>query len=294
MTLQYPLVHVDDVTPENMKKGDGWAISEFRLPITGEHGSATTLFHSIFRPGSTHAKHLHSRCDEIAVYLKGRGIVGQGKERTEVRPGHCRLMPKGSEHFFSNETQDEDGLVIGFYMGAASVPDTGYAFCGAVSAADLDVPRSRGLSEGILLNVEDVKPLQMSAKDGWRVSDFRMPIGSHNGSPNALYWAKLMPGDVHHKHRHDNCEVLYYVISGRGVVGAGADRASVRGGHVHHIPEGVEHFMANASPTEPLEVIGVYTGAGSVEESGYVYTGEVTAADIEAAVQPAAPPSRPG
>ena len=55
MSLKYPLVHVGDVTPENMKKGEGWAISEFRLPITGKDGSATTIFHSIFRPG------LHAR-----------------------------------------------------------------------------------------------------------------------------------------------------------------------------------------------------------------------------------------
>ena len=33
---------------------------------------------------------------------------------------------------------------------------------------------------------------------------------------------------------------------------------------------------------EPLEVIGVYTGAGNVEETGYVYLGNVTAADIRA------------
>src|SRR6478735_8574908 len=95
MALKYPLVHVDDVQPENMKKGEGWAISEFRLPISGKNGSSTTLFHSIFRPGSTHAKHLHRNCDEIAVYLKGHGVVGQGDERAQVRPGHCRLMPKG-------------------------------------------------------------------------------------------------------------------------------------------------------------------------------------------------------
>jgi len=279
MSLKYPLVHVDDVTPENMKKGDGWAISEFRLPITGRDGSSTTLFHSIFRPGSTHAKHLHGRCDEIAVYLKGRGIVGQRNERTEIRPGHCRLMPKGSPHFFHNETKDEDGLVIGFYVGAKSVPDTGYGFCGAVTEEDLKVPRSSGLEEGILVNVEDVKPLQTDAKQGWSVSDFRLPIGRHNGSANALYWAKLQPGDVHHKHRLDNCEELYYVIRGRGVVGAGDDRAEVRGGHVHFVPKGVERFICNTSKTEPLEVIGVYTGAGSIDEAGYVYTGAVTEAD---------------
>lgn len=279
MPLKYPLVHVDDVTPENMKKGEGWAISEFRLPITGKDGSSTTLFHSIFRPGSTHAKHLHSRCDEIAVYLKGHGIVGQGKERTEVRPGHCRLMPKGSEHFFYNETTDEEGLVIGFYVGAKDVKDTGYEFRGAVTPADLEVPRREGLSEGILVNVEGVTPSRMNAQDGWRITDFRLPIGAHNGSAAALYWAKFLPGAVHHKHRLDNCEELYYVISGHGVVGAGEDRAEVRGGHVHFIPRGVERFMANSSNTEPLEVIGVYTGAGSIEQAGYVYTGEVTPED---------------
>ena len=281
MSLDHKLVHVEDVRPENMKKGDGWAISEFRLPITGKDGSSTTLFHSIFRPGSTHARHLHSKCDEIAVYLKGHGIVGQSNERTEVRPGHCRLMPKGSEHFFYNETKDEEGLVIGFYVGATSVPETGYEFRGSVSEADLKLPRREGLSEGILANVADVKPLELNAKEGWSISDFRMPIGRHNGSPAALYWAKLLPGDVHKKHRLDNCEELYYVISGNGVMGAGADRAEVRAGHVHYIRKGVERFMCNVSKTEPLEVIGVYTGAGNLAETGYVYAGEVNEADMK-------------
>ena len=281
MTLKYPLVHVDDVQPENMKKGEGWAISEFRLPISGKDGSSTTLFHSIFRPGSTHAKHLHAKCDEIAVYLKGHGIVGQTNERTEVRPGHCRLMPKGSEHFFHNETKDEEGLVIGFYVGAKSVPDTGYEFRGAVTKEDLELPRRKSFSEGILVNVEDVKPLALDPKDGWNIDDFRMPVGRHNGSPNALYWAKLQPGDVHHKHRLDNCEELYYVIRGRGVAGAGLDRAEVRGGHVHYIPKGVERFICNTSRTESLEVIGVYTGAGSIEEAGYVHVSKVTGSDLQ-------------
>ena len=278
MSPNHTLVHVDDVHPENMKKGEGWAISEFRLPISGKDGSSTTLFHSIFRPGSTHAKHLHRNCDEIAVYLKGHGIVGQSK-RTEVRPGHCRLMPKGSEHFFYNETKDEEGLVIGFYVGAKSVADTGYEFRGSVTEADLKVPRREGTQRGHTPERRGREAVELNAKEGWSISDFRMPIGRHNGSPTALYWAKFMPGDVHKKHRLDNCEELYYVISGHGLVGAGPDRAEVRGGHVHYIPKGVERFMCNLSATEPLEVIGVYTGAGSVEETGYVYTGEVTAAD---------------
>jgi mannose-6-phosphate isomerase-like protein (cupin superfamily) len=280
MGLAHPLIHVDDVVPENMQKGEGWAISEFRLPISGKHGSATTVFHSIFRPGSTHAKHVHSRCDEIAVYLRGHGVVGQSNERTEVRPGHCRLMPKGSEHFFFNETKDEEGLVIGFYVGAASVADTGYAFRGNVTEADTRMPRGKSFSEGILVHIDSVTPASPGSVEGWHVSTLRWPIGRHNGSPNALYWARLAPGDVQHKHRHDRCEKVYYVIRGNGVAGAGPDRVEVRAGHVHLIPKGVEHFLKNSSASEPLEVIAVMTGAGSIEESGYVCTGEVAPADL--------------
>ena len=76
--------------------------------------------------------------------------------------------------------------------------------------------------------------------------------------------------------------MVYYVIRGRGVAGAGPDRTEVRGGHIHLIPRGVERFLCNLSATEPLEVLAVYTGAGSLEEAGYVATGEVTDADLRA------------
>lgn len=282
MALDYPLVHVDDVVPENMKPGEGWAISEFRLPVSGMHGSATTLFHSIFRPGSTHAKHLHRRCDEIAVYLQGHGVVGQGAERTEVRAGHCRRMPQGSEHFFFNETKDEEALVIGFYVGAGSVEATGYEFRGAVTEADIARERSARLGEGTLLHIDSVPPSPMPAAEGWGISDFRIPIGRHNGSANMLFWGKFLPGAAHHKHKCLNCEKLYYVVRGHGLAGAGRDRVELRPGHVHFIPKGVEHFLVNPSTTEPFEVIGVYTGAGSIEEAGYVYLGNVTESDLRA------------
>lgn len=268
------LIHIDDVKPETMDAGAGWAISEFRLPITGACGSSTTVFHSIFRPGSTHKKHLHAHCDEIAVYLRGHGVVGQGNERAEVRAGHCRLMPKGSEHFFHNETQQEEALVVGFYTGARSVADTGYAFCGEVTEADLSLPRT-GFSEGILVHLDDVPPRPMPKSEGWSITDFRLPLGKHNGSSTALFRARFFPDTVHQKHRHDNCEEIYYIISGHGLAGAGPDRVEVRGGHFHYIPKGVEHWLYNLSATEPLEVVGIYIGAGSVADTGYVYLGEV-------------------
>ena len=264
----HALVHVDDVVPENMNKGEGWAISEFRLPITGQHGASTTVFHSIFRPGSTHATHLHSRCDEIAVYLKGHGVVGQGEERTEVRPGHCRLMPRGSEHFFFNETRDEEGLVVGFYVGAKSVADTGYAFRGNVTEADTAMPRATELRGGILVHIDAVQPLDTRAL-GWEGVDARFPIGRHNGSPNALFWFTIAPGAALPRHVHERCEKVYYVVRGSGIAGAGGDEMQLRTGHVHLIKPGTEHFVRNTSAESPLELIGVLTGAGSLDESGY-------------------------
>jgi mannose-6-phosphate isomerase-like protein (cupin superfamily) len=90
----------------------------------------------------------------------------------------------------------------------------------------------------------------------------------------------LDPGAALPRHRHARCEKVYYVVRGRGLAGAGNDRAEVRAGHVHLIPQGIEHFLCNASRSEPLEVIGVYTGAGSLAASGYVDLGGVDAADL--------------
>ncbi len=280
MPLKYPLIHLDDVAPENMQANDGWSISEFRLPITGECGSSTTVFHATFRPGSTHKKHLHSRCDEIAVYLSGNGVVGQGNERDEVSAGHCRLIPKGAPHFFHNETKDTVAECIGFYIGATDVADSGYEFCGDVTEDDLKMPRS-GFTSGVHVNVKDVPSEQMDTADGWSITDFRLPISGRNGS-TTLFHATFMPGAVHKKHRHDNCEEIYYIVSGHALAGVGSDRAEVRGGHFHYIPAGVEHWLHNLSPTEPIVAVGIYIGAGSVEETGYVYMGDVTEADIAA------------
>ena len=154
-------IHVGDVPIERMEKRDGWAISEFRLPVGGAHGSSTTVFHSIFRPGSTHAKHLHRNCDEICVYLEGHGVVGQGDSRAEVGPGHCRLMPRGSTHFFYNETKQKDAVCIGFYVGAANVTRT-TGMCAAATSSRPIWPCRAAVSTRAFTS-------------GWRISRRWMP-----------------------------------------------------------------------------------------------------------------------
>ena len=132
-----------------------------------------------------------------------------------------------------------------------------------------------------LVHLDDVKPEVMDADAGWRITDFRIPISKKQGSTSTMFHARFMPGSVHKKHRHDNCEEIYYIASGHGLAGAGSDRVELRKGHFHYIPKGVEHWFYPLDDEGPVEGVGVYIGAGSVEETGYVYLGEVTEDDLK-------------
>lgn len=251
------VIQTMDVAPERMEERNGWAISEFRLPITGETGSATTVFHSIFRPGSTHAKHLHTKSDEIAVYLSGYGVVGQGDSRAVVTAGHCRMMPKGSVHFFHNETDNEDARVIGFYMNAPDVPGTGYEFHGKVEDSDINRPRE-GLNEGILVNLEDIS-VSDDVPAAWSQATVRAPIGSHNGAENSLVHITLAPGREIAPHALSNAEAIYFVESGEGE----ASGEAIRPESFVFVPQGTEYAIRNTGSSD-LELFLVLTGAGSL------------------------------
>lgn len=260
--MSISVIHTHDVDIERMQERDGWAISEFRLPITGETGSATTVFHSIFRPGSTHAKHLHTVSDEIAVYLSGNGVVGQGDSRAVVSTGHCRLMPKGSEHFFFNETKNEDARVIGFYMNAPDVAGTGYKFCGNATEDDLNAPRE-GLDDGILVRLEDTTTPEGDVPDAWSKVTLRAPIGSHNGSPNALLHATIPPGGAIDTNRLTQAEAIYFVEKGTGEAQGGSIKEALRHESFVFVPKGDAHAIRNTG-AEPMELFVVLTGAGGL------------------------------
>ncbi|MBO6784937.1 MAG: cupin domain-containing protein [Alphaproteobacteria bacterium] len=259
--MSIKIIHTMDVAPERMEERDGWAISEFRLPVTGETGSATTVFHSIFRAGSTHAKHLHTESDEIAVYLSGHGVVGQGDSRAVVTAGHCRLMPKGSVHFFHNETEDEDARVIGFYMNAPDVAGTGYEFHGKVEAADIDRPRE-GLDDGILVRLEESGPDSAHIPPAWAQATVRTPIGAHNGSENALVHVTVPPGAELGTHSFANAEAIYFVVSGEGE----ADGEALRPESFVFVPQATDHAIRNTGAGE-MELYLVLTGAGSLKQA---------------------------
>ena len=86
---------------------------------------------------------------------------------------------------------------------------------------------------------------------------------------------------MHKKHKHENCEEIYYIISGGGIAGAGGATEEIGAGHFHYVPADTEHWLANESADEPIVVIGWYLGAGNVAATGYVYMGDVTEADLQ-------------
>lgn len=282
MALHYPLIDAADTPPEPEAEKNGFSISQFRLPIGARQGSSTAAYHALFGPESFRARHRHANCDEFAIYLSGGGVIGQGQTRTQVRAGHCQWIPKGTEHFFAHRAGGEDTLVVGFFIGAPDLAATGHEFIGEAGAPELDDldAAPAAVTEGTLVHLDDVEPANMDQGDGWSITDFRLPIGGHSGASSTLFRARFFPGSVHKKHRHDNCDEIYYVISGHGLAGAGADRVEVHGGHFHYIPAGVEHWLHNLSDTEPLEVAGIYVGAGGVAATGYAFMGEVTAEDL--------------
>ncbi len=132
------------------------------------------------------------------------------------------------------------------------------------------------------IRMKDVKPEKMDGRECWSVSEFRVIISGKEGCSSTMYHAVFRPGDIHHKHRNEGCDEMYYVVSGHGLAGAGPDRVEVHPGHYHYIPKGVEHWLVNLSRNEPMVVFGFYDRAPNVEATGYVYMGDVGDEDIGA------------
>jgi mannose-6-phosphate isomerase-like protein (cupin superfamily) len=276
MTLEHPLVDIKNLGQIVPGK------PQFLTPITIEHGSSTLAFYSLSLAHETTPKHRHNNCDEVSILLSGSGIYNFNGKRVIARAGDCRMIPKKTEHFFINQS-DENAIIVGFFVGAENFTATGSELASLSQPEDISFLTDRDEIEKdgiIIVNVEDVTPETMDTKDGWKISDFRLPISNKNNYSSTLFRACFMPGSVHKKHIHENCDEIYYIISGHGLAGAGADRVEVHAGQFHFIRKGVEHWLHNLSQTEPIEVVGIYCGSGSVAETGYIYKGEVTANDL--------------
>ncbi len=279
MELRYPLIDVGSVEQAPGFDGAG-PKSDLRLLTNIPEIRSALAYHLTIPPGGSRGRQTNRNADEALICLQGGGIAGVGSEIADMSAGHCQLIPKGHEHFFVNNGES-DAVIVGYYLGVSDADGIGLERGTPVKSDELQ-SATAGITEGIFVHLDDVTPENMDRGDGWHITDFRLPLSARNGSASTLFRARFFPGAVHAKHRHENCEEIYYVISGQGLAGAGPDRIEVHGGQFHFIPRGVEHWLHNLSDTDPIEVIGIYAGAGGVKDTGYVFMGNVTEEDIKA------------
>ena len=171
-------------------------------------------------------------------------------------------MPKGSIHFFYNETENIDASVIGFYVNATSVADTGYKFCGMVTSEDLAQARD-GLDEGILIHLNDAIKVENDLPESWKQLEVRTPIGNHNGSLNSLIHITMPPDSFTGEFQFNNTEAIYYVDSGKGNISEIAHSENIAHDSFAFVPAGATHNLKNTG-NRNLRMYLFLTGAGSL------------------------------
>ena len=251
MTTSPYFTHIDAVNPENMDKGDGWLITEFRLPFSERQGAATTMFHARFNPGSVHKKHRHTNCEEIYYLVSGTGIAGAGGATEEIRAGHFHYVPADTEHWLVNANADVPIEVIGWYLGAGSVAATGYTYAGDVTEADRAGPHE-GYSVGALAHADDSE----------QAGAMRVGLGERQGIGHTAWQMSVNKADGRQAQRLARADAFLYVASGRGRAGVGDETTEVSKGSCVHVPAGAA-FWLEADSDAPLTVVGLYEGVGS-------------------------------
>lgn len=129
-----------------------------------------------------------------------------------------------------------------------------------------------------LTHVSDFPPAPVTAGEGWRKMDIRFILdrdASGHGSV-CVFRTLFEPGAAHEIHTHPRADEFLYVVRGRCRVGAGKEEHDAGPGTLQFIPAGKQHWLRNIDPFETVELIGGYTGVGSLDEAGYDFIAHLT------------------
>ncbi|HEY0278614.1 MAG TPA: cupin domain-containing protein [Solirubrobacterales bacterium] len=247
-------VAIRDVPLESQDSAAGWSISEFRLPVRGD---GFAVFHGRFRPGSRHSAHRHLRSDELCVYMSGRGLVGTGEDRYAVGPGDARLMPAGVPHYFHNAGTDGVAEVLGLYVGAESVEDTGYELVGSIGEEDLR--RSEEGGEATRYPWRRAGTAPPADAPGWHGAEVRELVGDGRAS---CFSADVEPGGGFEGEHA--AAVVMYVDGGECLV----DGAPAGQGCIWQAAPGERLSLRNSSGSERLALYGFAVVADESHQKG--------------------------
>ena len=120
-------------------------------------------------------------------------------------------------------------------------------------------------------NLRDVPLVQGLRRDeGWIDMQVQFLINKETaGAENMVVgWTVLKPGASHERHLHRNCDEFFIVLKGRGHFYTDDGEEASSEGDVVYSPRGVWHGFNNTS-TEDVVLVWGWSGAGSLEASGY-------------------------
>ena len=123
-------VNEKDVEKAKVKFENGWREMNIKWLLCEKNvGSReAVLFKAVIKAGSAHEKHIHHKADELVYCISGKARHGQGDEEWDVGPGDSYYMPRGMVHWSYGTDPKDPYVVVGVYVGAGSLEDTGYEF----------------------------------------------------------------------------------------------------------------------------------------------------------------------
>ncbi|MBI4192694.1 MAG: cupin domain-containing protein [Betaproteobacteria bacterium] len=124
-----------DIQPARVKRDEGWREMNIKW-LLGEKTvgiKSAVLFKAVIKAGAAHEKHLHHKADELVYIISGKGRHGLGDEEWDIGPGDAYLNPREIVHWSYGTDQNDPLILVGVYVGAGSLEDTGYEFVEALN-----------------------------------------------------------------------------------------------------------------------------------------------------------------
>lgn len=136
------------IRPEFVYRQNGVTTFECRELISREANGAEEIciFKCVFGPREAHAKHKHTKCDEIVHCISGRGVEGIETspgvfEEFEYVPGTTMHMPTGVGHYTRNPDYFENLHLLCIFVGVHDMQKTttGYVTIGDIEESEMTI-----------------------------------------------------------------------------------------------------------------------------------------------------------
>jgi mannose-6-phosphate isomerase-like protein (cupin superfamily) len=128
-----------------------------------------------------------------------------------------------------------------------------------------------GMKSRFNIHEDEIQPARVKAEDGWRQLNIKFLLSRETvGCESAVLFKTVFnAAAAHDKHLHHRADELVYVIEGRGRHGQGDEEWDVGPGDSYFIPRGMPHWAYGTDADNPLTLVGVWVGGGSLEDTGY-------------------------